>query len=263
MLQAISPFIEIIIIIIGVNSLLTLFWNTRSIDLMLGVASFLFVFFLSSILPLPVLHKLLLLVMNVAAIAVVIIFQPELRVTLSKLSLKNKRHREITEFDKFLDQLTTSTYRMAENKIGALVVIEKNDSLNEYARKSIILKASFSSELLETIFSKNAPLHDGAVIIKDTTIIAASVILPLAETPHVQKTFGTRHRAGVGISLITDAVVIIVSEETGNVSLARDGVITKGIKIDKFKSIIRSIFYQEQEASVANKKFSLLKWIKK
>lgn len=230
-----------------INYLLTFFWNTRSTDLMIGLIVFFIIFGASSLLPFPVLHRLMLMVMNVAVFAVIVIFQPELRVALSKLSLKGKRHREITEFDKFLDQLATSAYKMGDKQIGALIVLEKEDPLNDFAKKAVMLNAAFSSELIESVFSRYAPLHDGAVIIRDKIVVAASVILPLADTPQVQKSLGTRHRAAVGLSLTTDAVVIVVSEETGKVSIAREGIITRGIKIDRFKGVIRSLFTKEQE----------------
>jgi diadenylate cyclase len=260
--QILVPCVEIIIMTVIINYLLSFFWNTRSMDLMFGLIAFFLLFALSSWVPLPVLHKLILLLANVAAIAIIVIFQPELRTALSKLSLKTTRSREITEFDRFLDQLATSTYRMAEKQIGALIVLEKNDSLEEYAKKAVILNADFTSELIETIFSKTAPLHDGAVIIRDKKVIAASAILPLADSPHIQKSLGTRHRAGIGLSLINDSLVIIVSEEQGKVSLARDGIITRGIKIDRFKGVLRSLFYQEQE-TVGIKKENIWEWLKR
>jgi diadenylate cyclase len=260
--QSMSPFIEICIITIFINFLLSFFWNTRSMDLMLGVVAFLLIFATTTWLPLPVLHKLMYLVVNVAVIAIIVIFQPELRVALSKLSLKGKRHREITEFDKFLDQLANSTYKMAEKQVGALIVLEKDNSLEEYAKKAVLLYANFSSELLESLFSRYAPLHDGAVIIRDKTIVAASAILPLADAPHVQKTLGTRHRAAIGLTLTTDAIVIVVSEETGKVSLARDGIITRGIKMDRFKGIIRSLLGKDQDEQTYKKKFNFWEWVK-
>lgn len=260
--QTISPFIEIAIIAVMINYLLSFFWNTRSMDLMLGLVAFLLIFAISSWFKFPVLHKLMLLVANVAVIAIIVIFQPEFRVALSKLSLKGKRYREMTEFDRFLEQLSGSIYRMAEKQIGALIALEKDDSLDEYARKSIMLNAAFSSELLESIFSRYAPLHDGAVIIRDKQIVAASVILPLADTPHVQKSLGTRHRAAVGLSLTTDAVVIVVSEETGLVSIARDGIITKGLKIDRLIGVIRSLYSQGREKTPFTR-FTFWEWLRK
>lgn len=238
-----TPILEIVIITIMLNYLLSFFWNTRSMDLVLGLLAFLLIFAASTWFNLPILHKIMYLVGNVAVIAILIIFQPELRVALSKLSLKGKRYKEITEFDKFLDHLSNSVYRLAERRIGALIVLEHEDSFEEYANKAVVLNAYFSSELLESIFVSSSPLHDGAVIIRDQTIVAAAVILPLAEdSAQLTRSVGTRHRAALGASQVSDALVIVVSEESGKVSIARDGVMTRGIKNDRFKGIIRSIF---------------------
>jgi diadenylate cyclase len=260
--HTITPFLEMLIIAIILNYLLSLFWNTRSMDLVLGLLAFLLIFAASSWLNLPILHKLMLLVANYAVIAILIIFQPELRVALSKLSLKGKRYREITEFDKFLDQLANSTYRLAEKRIGALIVLENEDSLDEYSNKAVLLNAHFSSELLESIFATATPLHDGAVIIRDLTIVAASVILPLAEdSSQLTRSIGTRHRAGLGASQLTDALIIVVSEETGKVSIAREGIMTRGVKIDRFKGIIRSLFTPPPKKDFKSR-LNLREWLK-
>jgi len=261
--QSITPFIEIVIITVMINYLLSFFWNTRSMDLMFGLLAFLSIFAASFWFNLPVLHKIMLLVTNVAVIAILIIFQPELRVALSKLSLKGKRYKEITEFDRFLDQLANSTYKLSDKRIGALIALENEDSLDEYARKAVILNANFSSELLESIFATTTPLHDGAVIIQDQTIVAASVILPLAEdTTQIAKSMGTRHRAALGASQATDSLLVVVSEETGKVSIARDGIMTRGVKIDRFKGIIRSIFNPPSKKPI-NNRIKLLDWLRR
>ena len=123
--HGVTPLVEIVIIAVIINYLLSFFWNTRSMDLVLGLClAFLLIFAISSLLNLPILHKIMVLIGNVAVIGLLIIFQPELRVALSKLSLKGKRFKEITEFDKFLDQLASSTYRLAEKRIGALIVLQ-------------------------------------------------------------------------------------------------------------------------------------------
>lgn len=259
--HSLTPFLEIAVISIMINYLLSFFWNTRSMDLVWGLFAFLFMFAVSSWLNFPILHKIMLLVANVAVIAVLIIFQPELRVALSKLSLKAKRVKEITEYDKFLDQLASSVYRLAEKYTGALIVLENEDILDEFADKAVRINADFSSELLESIFTTTTPLHDGAVILRDSKIIAASVILPLAEdSSQLTRSMGTRHRAGLGASNLTDALIIVISEETGKVSITRDGVMTRGVKIDRFKAIIRSIFTTPQRD--LKSKFKLLEWIK-
>jgi diadenylate cyclase len=255
------PGLEILIIAIMIYYLLSFFWNTRAMDLLLGLVAFIFLYGLSTWFRLPVLQKLLFYFVNVAVIAVLIIFQPEVRLALSKLSVKGKKYREITAFDKFLDSLGQSIYRLSEKKIGALILLENQDSLEEFANKAVILNAEFSPELLETIFSMNTPLHDGALIIRGTTIVSAATILPLADdSSQLSKSMGTRHRAGLGISQLTDALIIVVSEETGKVSIARDGIMTRGIKIDRFKGIIRSIFTPPK--TVVPSGFDLLGWLK-
>lgn len=248
------------IIAIMLNYILSFFWNTKSMDLVLGFFAFFLILAISSWLNLPVLHRIMVMIGNVAVIAVIIIFQPELRVALSKLSLKSKRSREITEFDRFLDQLALSVYRMAEKRIGALIVLENEDSLQEYAQKAVMLNAEFSPELLETIFAVNTPLHDGAVIVSDKTVVAAAAILPLVEdSSQLARSMGTRHRAGLGLSHMTDALVVVVSEETGKVSIAREGIMTRGVKIDRFKGILRSIFNPPRTNQT---KFSFMEWLK-
>jgi uncharacterized protein (TIGR00159 family) len=260
--HSLTPIFEILVITIMINYLLAFFWNTRSMDLMLGLMAFLLIFGATSWLNLPILHTIMLLISNAAVIAILIIFQPELRVALSKLSLKGKRFKEITEFDKFLDQLTTSIYKLSEKHTGALIVLENEDILDEYANKAVRLDADFSSELLESIFANNTPLHDGAVIIRDKKIIAAAVILPLSEdTSQLAKSMGTRHRAGLGVSQITDALVIVVSEESGKVSIAREGVMTRGVKSDKFRGIIRSVFTLAPSKGMRSH-FNFREWLK-
>lgn len=260
--HSITPIVEVMIIAVMLNYLLSFFWNTKSMDLVLGFFAFLLILGTSSWLNLPVLHKILVLIGNVAVIAIIIIFQPELRMALSKLSLKSRKYREITEFDKFLDQLAGSVYKMSEKRIGALIALENDDSLEEYAQKAVLVNGAFSPELLETIFANNTPLHDGAVILRDKNILAAAVILPLVEdSSQLAKSMGTRHRAGLGLSHMTDALVVVVSEETGKVSIAREGIMTRGVKIDRFKGIIRSIYNSPSRINPSSK-FNFIEWLR-
>lgn len=262
--HSVTPFIEILIIAIMLNYVLSFIWKTKSKDLILGLLAFLLILAASSFLNLPILHQILVLVSNVALIAIIIIFQPELRAALSKLTLKGKRPKEISEFDKFLDDLAISAYRLAEKRTGALIVLEHEDLLDEYAQTGVILNADFSSELLESIFATTTPLHDGAVIIRNLTIVAASVILPLVEeSSELSRSMGTRHRAALGLSEQTDAIVIVISEETGKISIAREGIMTRGVKIDRFKGVIRSIFSPAAEEKDSRTSFNLMKWISK
>ncbi|MGE3954162.1 MAG: diadenylate cyclase CdaA [Parachlamydiales bacterium] len=254
------PIVEVGILALLLNYLLSFFWNTRAMDLIIGFMVFLALFALSNWFHLPVLQKILFGVIEVLVLAILIIFQPELRIALSRLSLKGKRFREISEFDKFLESLTNSVYRLAEKRVGAIIVLENQDSLDEFANRAVVLDAHFSSELLESLFVTTTPLHDGAVIMRGRKLVAAAVILPLADEPsQLGKTMGTRHRAGLGISQMTDAVTIVISEETGRVSVAREGMMTRGVKIDRFRGIVRSIF----SPPTLKKTFNLLEWLKR
>jgi len=263
MFHSILPFIEMLILAIMLNYLLSFFWNTRSKDLIIGLLAFMFILVASSLLNLPILHQILTQISSILLIAIVIIFQPELRAALSKLSLKGRRFKEFTEFDRFLDQLAGSVYRLSEKRIGALIILEHEDLLDEYASKAVILNSRFTPELVESIFATTTPLHDGAIIIREQLIVAASVILPLAEdSSQLTRSMGTRHRAALGLSQHTDALVIAISEESGKVSIAREGVMTRGVKIDRFTAIIRSIFTSPKEKESTGK-FQLKEWIKK
>jgi diadenylate cyclase len=246
--QIFIPFFEIFFITIFVYYLLSFFWNTRSRDLLLGIIAFFLFYITVNLLDLPVLKNLMFYFANASVLAILIIFQPEIRLALSRLAFKGKKYRAISEFDKFLEAILHGVYSMAESKIGALILLENQDSLDEFAQKAVPIHAAFSSELLESIFNPTTPLHDGGVIIRETTLLCAAAILPLAEeSPQLVKTMGTRHRAALGVSQITDALVIVVSEETGKVALARDGIITRGVKPDRFKAILRSVFTSPQQ----------------
>lgn len=154
--QIMVPGLEILIIMIMIYYLLSFFWNTRAMDLVFGLLAFLALYLVSTWLHLPVIQKLMLYFVNVAVIALLIIFQPELRLALSKLSVKGKKYKEITEFDKFLDAIAQSIYRMADRRIGALVLLENQDSLDEFANKAVILNARFSPNF-SNLFSSRPP----------------------------------------------------------------------------------------------------------
>jgi diadenylate cyclase len=263
--QALGPFvvpaIEVGVMALALYYLFSFFWNTRAMDLILGFVAFIAIFMFATWFSLPVLQQLMFYFVNSAAIAILIIFQPELRLALAKLSVKGKRLDELSDFERFLDSLTHSVYRMSDKRIGAIILLENQDTLDEYATKGVLLNAEFSSELLESIFISSSPLHDGAVIIRGTNIVAASCILPLAdESLQVSRSMGTRHRAALGISQIRDTLAIVVSEETGRVSVARDGIMTRGVKMDRFKGIVRSIFNPPKVE--LGRKIAFKEWLK-
>ena len=254
------PLIEILAMAYVLYYLLSFFWNTRAMDLAAGTLVFLVLFSMAKWLNFPVLQAIMKYFVNAAVIGLLIIFQPELRVALSKLSMKGKKYEKLSEFDKFLEGLCNSVYRMSERRIGAIIVLENQDSLDEYAKKAVLLNAQFSSELIESIFMTSSPLHDGAVIVRGTTVLAAAVILPLADdTSQITRSMGTRHRAGLGITQHSDALSIVVSEETGKVSIAREGIMTRGVRADRFKGVLRSLFTPQEDRSMVQSR--LQKWL--
>lgn len=235
--------LEIAIIAVIIDYLLSFLWNTRAMDAIFGILAFFFLFVFATWLRFPVLEKILYYFINAAGVTTLVLFQPELRMALTKLGIRGRKYREIAEFDHFLESLALSVYRLAEKRIGALILLENHDLLDEFSNQAVVLNAKFSSEFLETIFMPNTPLHDGAIIIRGTQILSAATILPLADdSQQLTKSMGTRHRAGLGVSQRTDALVIVISEESGKVSLARDGIMTRGVKIDRFKAILRNVF---------------------
>lgn len=261
-IQVLVPGFEIVIIAALTSYMLSFFWNTRAMDPLIGSLVFLSLFVFASWFNLPVLLRLMEYFVSVVIIAMIVIFQPELRLALSKASVRGKKYREVTEFDQFLDTISQSIYRLADKKIGALIVLENQNQLDEYVGKGVPISANFTPELIESIFTTTTPLHDGAVIMRGQKILSAATILPLAEgTKEITKSMGTRHLAALGISQLSDAIAIVVSEETGKVSISRDGIMTRGIKIDRFKGVIRSIFTHTKMP--ISSKFGIQEWVKR
>mgnify|MGYP000087449833 FL=1 len=181
--------------------------------------------------------------------AVIVIFQPELRKVVEQLGQKRIMAsiipfdvgKEVQERfnDRTINELIKACYDMGEAKTGALIVIEQTNHLDEYVRTGITVDAVLSSQLLINIFEHNTPLHDGAVVMRGNRIVAATCYLPLSDNMELSKQLGTRHRAGVGISEVSDSVTIIVSEETGQVSVAQDGILVRDITSSQLKEILK------------------------
>lgn len=186
--------------------------------------------------------------LSVGIIALVIIFQPELRRALEQLGRRSV-FRRMSAFksgeqkftDDCLDEIVRAAAEMSNSKTGALISIEENTSLGEYARTGILLDADVSSQLLINIFIDKSPLHDGAVIIRDNKIVAATCYFPLSASRNLNKKYGTRHRAALGISELSDAFTIVVSEETGHISAAVSGVLLENITIQELKNRLKSV----------------------
>lgn len=187
--------------------------------------------------------------LNVGLIALVIIFQPELRKALENLGGKNivghfisiGKAEEKTLSDKTIDELVKACSAMAKVKTGALIVMEDEILLNEYIRTGIDVDAILTNQLLINIFEKNTPLHDGAVIVRDERVISATCYLPLSDNVRLSKDLGTRHRAAVGISEVSDSLTIVVSEETGAISLAENGRIYRDVSAENLRERLKGM----------------------
>ena len=185
---------------------------------------------------------------NVLVIGVIVIFQPELRRALEQLGQKKivstiipfDTGKEVQECfnDKTINELVKACFDMGEVKTGALIVIEKEIRLDEYVRTGINIDGILTSQLLINIFEHNTPLHDGAVIVRGNRVVAATCYLPLSDNMELSKQLGTRHRAGVGISEATDSLTIIVSEETGQVSVAQGGELSRGLNSKQLREVL-------------------------
>ena len=194
---------------------------------------------------------------NVGLIALVVIFQPELRKALENLGDKNIINKllnmskaEVKKFsDHTIDELIKAVYAMGKVKTGALIVIEDEILLNEYIRTGIDVDAVVSSQLLINIFEKNTPLHDGAIILRGDRVVSATCYLPLSDSLSLSKELGTRHRAAVGISEVSDSLTIIVSEETGNVSIAFRGQIYRNVDAEFLKEKLQYMQSRNHEVT--------------
>ena len=195
-------------------------------------------------------------------ILIIIVFQPELRSALEKLGRKNITN--IFDFDdkirdkQVISEIVKAVEIMSLKKIGAIIVIEQSTKINDIIREGVDLSAKVSSELIQTIFNPRTPLHDGAIIIENNQIKAAKCVLPLASENMVPRNVGTRHRAAIGMSEVSDALVIVVSEETGTISYVEDGKMRRDLNGDKLTSILlRSLDNNREKVNISKAKDKL------
>ncbi len=257
---------EIFIISFVVYQLLAWIRNTRTWALLRGVLVILAFLLVAALFNMSTILWIAGEVFSIAAIAIVIILQPELRRALEQIGQKSfmnallpfdsGRDPEGRFSDKTVQEIVKACYEMGKVKTGALIVIENTSTLAEYERTGIEVDALVSSQLLINIFEHNTPLHDGAVIIRGNRVTWATCYLPLSDNMELSKDLGTRHRAGVGISEVTDSLTIIVSEETGRVSVAVDGKLTRNVEPDKLRSSLAML----QNKSADDKKKKKLSW---
>ena len=235
------------IVLIAFLSYHIILWvkNTRAYSLVKGMLVLILLYVLSYVLDMTVVLWIFNRTIGIGITAVIIVFQPELRTALEQLGRKNILYHFISfdeqkeKYERFSDrtvnEIVRATYELAKTKTGALIIIEHDITLAEYERTGIKIDSAISSQLLINIFEHNTPLHDGAVIVRKDRIAAATCYLPLSDNMRLSKELGTRHRAGIGISEVTDSLTIIVSEETGLVSIAYEGEIVRNVDGDALK----------------------------
>ncbi|HHU68740.1 MAG TPA: TIGR00159 family protein [Thermoanaerobacterales bacterium] len=237
--------------------------GTRAVQLIKGLVVLVISTKVSEWLGLYTINWLLRNTMTVGVIALLVVFQPELRRALEQLG---RGRLFVTPFfsfseeevNKMINEMARAVQVLASNKIGALIVIERETGLNDVIETGLEIGGKLTTELLLNIFIPNTPLHDGAVLIRNDKIMAAGCFLPLTENPNLSKELGTRHRAALGITEQSDAVSIIVSEETGVISVAVEGKLTRYLDIMTFKEMIKSLLYTKEQ-----KQIPLFNWRKK
>ena len=251
--------VEILIITFLFYYMLVWIKNTRAWVLLKGIMVILLFVLVAAVFQMNTIIWIAKNTLSVAITAIVIIFQPEIRKALENLGQKNFltsfftfdfSKGEIAKFtDKTINELVKACYEMGKVKTGALIVIEDEIVLSEYERTGIAVDGILTSQLLINIFEKNTPLHDGAVIVRGDRVVSATCYLPLTDSLSISKDLGTRHRAAVGISEVSDSLTIVVSEETGKVSIAMGGELYRNVGAEFLKNKLSFIQHREKKVS--------------
>lgn len=253
-----SNLIEIIIIAVLVYEILIWIKNTRAWNLLMGLVVIMAFGLVAAIFHFDTILWIMEKTGTIAVTALIIIFQPELRRALEQLGSKNlisdillfDDEKDSQDFsERTVNEIVKATFEMAKVKTGALIVIERDVSLKEIERTGIEINGTVTSQLLINIFEHNTPLHDGAVIIRGNRVTAATCYLPLSDNMMISKDLGTRHRAAVGISEITDSITVVVSEETGRVSVVEGGSIRRLSDAESLRNVLATVNMQGEAGS--------------
>lgn len=256
--------LEIIIIAFIVYNVIKWVRSTRAWMPVKGLMILLLFWVLASILKMDVILWILNNTIGVGITAIIIVFQPEIRRALEQLGQQSfassfrifseNKDGEERFSEKTVEELVKGTFLLARHKTGALIVLEQEVSLGEYEETGIAIDAIVTNQLLINIFEHNTPLHDGAVIVRGNRITSATCYLPVSKNMKLSKELGTRHRAGVGISEVTDSFTIIVSEQTGKVSIARNGTLVRNVDADYLRMKLQEIQKDKTKASTTKRK---------
>lgn len=240
--------------------------ETRAEQLLKGIVLIVVLIPISYLLKLDMLYFILNKTLTIGVLSVVIIFQPEIRRALEHLGrsafddMHGVRDEELVH--KVIEEISIAAENLSESKTGALIVIEQTTGLNEVMGAGTLLDAVVTSSLLENIFVVNTPLHDGATIIRNNRIWSSGCVLPLTNNININKKLGTRHRAAIGLSEISDALVVVVSEETGIISLAINGKITRGYDKERLQKVLTRIIDNRSKKNVKTAREKVKSWIK-
>jgi diadenylate cyclase len=242
LLPGFSDIVQILIVAVGIYYVLRLLARTRAMQMLFGVLLLAVVYFASTVLGLELIRRILENTFAYGVIAALIVFQPELRSALARLG----QSRMLRLFNKMeqsavVEELVEGVERLARAKIGAIIAIQRDVGLDEYAETGTRIYARVSADIIVSIFAPFGPLHDGAVLVSGDTLIAAGVILPLTQFPVADRSLGTRHRAAIGLSEETDALIIVVSEETSQVSMARRGRLERNVSPERLRATLAGV----------------------
>ena len=241
--------LEIAFIWVLIYFMIRFFQGTRAVQVLMGLILLMIVFNVAKILELSTINWVLTKLFAVGVLAFLILFQPELRRGLARIG-------QNTIFNPFLkkggtvDELVEACQRMSKMKRGALIAVEREAGLRNYIESGIPIDAKVSSELLMTIFATNTPTHDGAIVIEGDRIASAGSLFPLSQNPQLPRSLGTRHRAAIGLTEETDAVCVVVSEETGAISVSVYGKLTRDLDEEGLRRVLKSLFRPEERGKV-------------
>lgn len=258
----IRDFIDIAIVSYAVYKCIKLVKETRAAQLVKGVLILIILTQLSDWLQFNATNYILSNTMQVGVFALLVVFQPELRRVLEKMGTTTfgRIFSQEYEAENITPKICEAVEYMAERKIGALIIMERNTKLGDIMTSGTVLNAKVSPQLLINIFIPNTPLHDGATVIGDNIIKASACFLPLSQNNSLSKEMGTRHRAAVGVSEITDCVAIVVSEETGAISIAQNGKITRNLTAKTLGEKLDEIMLSDKGVADLGKKRKLKRW---
>jgi diadenylate cyclase len=232
------PLVEILLLWFIIYVLLIFIRGTRTVQVIKGIIILLLIFVVTQWLGLSTINWILTKLIAISVIAFLIIFQPELRRGLARLGQFGFTARE----EEILDDVVKSTIFLSNRKIGGIIALEREIGLRPYVESGVTVDSKVTSELINTIFMPGTPLHDGGIVIKNDRVLAAGCLFPLTQNPHISKMLGTRHRAAIGLSEETDSVCVVISEETGAISIAVGGKLTKDLNRDTLPKVLENLF---------------------